>query len=168
LAISVTHGKPVSDLKLSEKQMRDLDLAEEITRSCYEMYRQSTIGLSPESVIWKAESPTLGNPEALKVLNKHQSFLQNGPPTGTYASYQGTSKRLTPITRAQNEMDFDFNVFQSNNYLRPETIESIFILYRLTGKQEYRDMGWNMFQAFEKHTKVSTGGYSSLVMPAFF
>ncbi len=27
---------------------------------------------------------------------------------------------------------------------------------------KYRDWGWDMFQAFEKHCRVATGGYSSL------
>jgi mannosyl-oligosaccharide alpha-1,2-mannosidase len=26
----------------------------------------------------------------------------------------------------------------------------------------YRDWGWNVFQAFERHTKVNSGGYTSL------
>ncbi|KAK7397997.1 hypothetical protein QQX98_012625 [Neonectria punicea] len=31
--------------------------------------------------------------------------------------------------------------------LRPEAIESIFIIYRITGNPEWQDMAWNMFQA---------------------
>lgn len=46
--------------------------------------------------------------------------------------------------------------------LRPETVESLFIVYRLTGDKKYQDYGWNIFQAIEKHAKVPTGGYSSL------
>lgn len=44
--------------------------------------------------------------------------------------------------------------------LRPETIESLFIAYRLTGDEKHREWGWQVFQAIEKHCKVSTGGYS--------
>lgn len=46
--------------------------------------------------------------------------------------------------------------------LRPETIESIFILYRVTGDPMYREWGWEMFEAIEKHCKVPGGGYSGL------
>lgn len=38
--------------------------------------------------------------------------------------------------------------------LRPEAIESIFILYRATGRQELLDSAWAMFQAIEKHTRT--------------
>lgn len=46
--------------------------------------------------------------------------------------------------------------------LRPETVESLFILYRLTGDKKYQEYGWTIFQAFEEHAKIATGGYSSL------
>lgn len=49
-----------------------------------------------------------------------------------------------------------------HNLLRPETVESLFLLYRITEDSMYREWGWNIFQSFEAHTKVSTGGYSSL------
>lgn len=50
----------------------------------------------------------------------------------------------------------------SHNLLRPETAESLFILYRITKDPVYRDWGWAMFQAFERHCRVESGGYSSL------
>jgi mannosyl-oligosaccharide alpha-1,2-mannosidase len=47
--------------------------------------------------------------------------------------------------------------------LRPETIESLFIAYRLTGDQRYRDHGWRIFQAIEKHCRVEAGGYATVI-----
>ncbi|KAG6012779.1 hypothetical protein E4U43_007655, partial [Claviceps pusilla] len=41
--------------------------------------------------------------------------------------------------------------------LRPEAIESIFYLYRITGKQEYQETAWNMFQAVEKASRAKFG-----------
>ena len=41
--------------------------------------------------------------------------------------------------------------------LRPEAIESVFIMYRLTGQQKYRDAGWRMFQAVEGYTRSEIG-----------
>lgn len=49
-----------------------------------------------------------------------------------------------------------------HNLLRPETVESLFILYRITGDSKYREWGWQIFEAFEKYTKVDSGGYTSL------
>ncbi|XP_021763900.1 mannosyl-oligosaccharide 1,2-alpha-mannosidase MNS3-like isoform X1 [Chenopodium quinoa] len=49
-----------------------------------------------------------------------------------------------------------------HNLLRPETVESLFVLYRITEDPKYREWGWQIFEAFEKYTKVDSGGYTSL------
>ncbi|RDA90629.1 hypothetical protein CP533_2774 [Ophiocordyceps camponoti-saundersi (nom. inval.)] len=38
--------------------------------------------------------------------------------------------------------------------LRPEAIESVFYLYRITGRGEFRDAAWDMFQAVNKGTRT--------------
>ncbi|KAF6827231.1 glycosyl hydrolase family 47 [Colletotrichum plurivorum] len=38
--------------------------------------------------------------------------------------------------------------------LRPEAIESIFLLYRMTGDREYQEIAWTMFQAVVKATET--------------
>ncbi|KAI1103331.1 glycoside hydrolase family 47 protein [Jackrogersella minutella] len=38
--------------------------------------------------------------------------------------------------------------------LRPEAIESVFILYRVTGRPDLLESAWDMFQAIQKHTKT--------------
>ncbi|KAJ2518498.1 Mannosyl-oligosaccharide 1,2-alpha-mannosidase mns3 [Coemansia sp. RSA 2049] len=37
-----------------------------------------------------------------------------------------------------------------HNLLRPETVESLFILWRITGEAKWRDYGWQIFEAFEQ------------------
>jgi len=49
-----------------------------------------------------------------------------------------------------------------HSLLRPETVESLFLLWQLTGSQEYRDAGWALFAAMEAHARVASGGHSSL------
>lgn len=39
--------------------------------------------------------------------------------------------------------------------LRPEAIESIFYMYRITGETKYQDIAWDMFQAINKHTRTN-------------
>ena len=47
--------------------------------------------------------------------------------------------------------------------LRPETVESLFLAYRLTGDPTYRYHGWKIFEAIEKHAKVPGGGYATVL-----
>ncbi|KPI40541.1 Mannosyl-oligosaccharide 1,2-alpha-mannosidase MNS1 [Cyphellophora attinorum] len=41
--------------------------------------------------------------------------------------------------------------------LRPEAIESVFIMYRITGREELLDAAWTMFQAIDKATSTPYG-----------
>ena len=45
--------------------------------------------------------------------------------------------------------------------LRPETVESYFLLWRLTKDPKYREWGWQMVQALDTTCKVE-GGYSGV------
>ncbi len=42
-----------------------------------------------------------------------------------------------------------------HNLLRPETIESLFYMYRFTKDSKYRDWGWDILQSFNNYTRVS-------------
>lgn len=50
----------------------------------------------------------------------------------------------------------------AHNILRPETLESLYYLYWVTGEEGYRDSAWAIFQAFERHCRVDRGGYAGL------
>ncbi len=55
-------------------------------------------------------------------------------------------------------VDFSTGALQKGvgyNILRPEAVESICMLYRITNDTIYREWGWQMFQAFEQYSKVS-------------
>ncbi|KAG0173894.1 mannosyl-oligosaccharide alpha-1,2-mannosidase [Apophysomyces sp. BC1034] len=63
---------------------------------------------------------------------------------------------------AADAPDMTIQRLDRHNLLRPETLESIFLLWRITGDQVYREWGWQIFEAFEKYTKLSGGGYAAL------
>ncbi|TMW68377.1 hypothetical protein Poli38472_005845 [Pythium oligandrum] len=46
--------------------------------------------------------------------------------------------------------------------LRPETVESLFYMYRVTKDEKYRRRGWEIFQSLEKHAKTEYG-YGAIV-----
>lgn len=41
-------------------------------------------------------------------------------------------------------------------------MESLFVLWRLTGKAHFREWAWTMFRAFQMHARVPNGGYANL------
>eukprot|EP01025_Chloroclados_australasicus_P066063 TRINITY_DN9036_c1_g1_i2.p1 TRINITY_DN9036_c1_g1~~TRINITY_DN9036_c1_g1_i2.p1 ORF type:complete len:917 (-),score=101.02 TRINITY_DN9036_c1_g1_i2:320-2995(-) len=58
--------------------------------------------------------------------------------------------------------DFVIKPRDAHNLLRPETVESLFIMYRVTGENIYREWGWQIFRAFDKYSKLEYGGYTNL------
>lgn len=58
--------------------------------------------------------------------------------------------------------DVEVKPADRHNLLRPETVESLFYLYRVTKDRKYQDWGWEILQSFNKYTRVPSGGYSSI------
>ncbi|KAL9651488.1 hypothetical protein ABK040_001434 [Willaertia magna] len=72
-----------------------------------------------------------------------------------YETYKRQATGIGPeIVNFNNETN-DFNNQHSIYILRPELIESLFILYRITGDLKYKEWGWNIFLNLEKHCKTS-------------
>lgn len=61
----------------------------------------------------------------------------------------------TPCSWTGGPDDNGFRVVDDPSYLlRPEAIESVFVMYRLTADTEWQDKGWHMFEAIAKHTRT--------------
>ncbi|XP_010768445.1 endoplasmic reticulum mannosyl-oligosaccharide 1,2-alpha-mannosidase, partial [Notothenia coriiceps] len=64
--------------------------------------------------------------------------------------------------QASDGLDIFVKPADRHNLLRPETVESLFYMYRFTKDTKYRDWGWNILESFNNHTKVPGGGYTSI------
>ncbi|KAG7384887.1 Endoplasmic reticulum mannosyl-oligosaccharide 1,2-alpha-mannosidase [Phytophthora pseudosyringae] len=71
-----------------------------------------------------------------------------------------TEENPNDVQKQQQPELFAFPT-QDYNILRPETVESLMILYRVTGDEVYREHGRTIMEAFEEHSKVLAGGYRS-------
>lgn len=84
-----------------------------------------------------------------------------------YQMYARTSTKLSPEIVYFNlnvggKEDIIIRDLDAHNLLRPETVESLYYLYKVTGDPKYQEWGWEIFNAFEKITRIATGGYSSI------
>uniref|UniRef100_A0A1I8F6S4 mannosyl-oligosaccharide 1,2-alpha-mannosidase n=1 Tax=Macrostomum lignano TaxID=282301 RepID=A0A1I8F6S4_9PLAT len=103
-------------------------------------------------------------------------FLHGMPPRGApaagraahaalcYITYTTTATGLAPEithfnTDAASVADTYVKPLDRHNIQRPETVESLFYMWRVTGSTK---LGWAIFQAFEKYTKVQPAGYVSI------
>ncbi|KIK62084.1 glycoside hydrolase family 47 protein [Collybiopsis luxurians FD-317 M1] len=53
--------------------------------------------------------------------------------------------------------------YEARYMLRPEIVESLFIAHRLTGDTRYREWAWSIFSSIEKHARIPTGGYATIL-----
>mmetsp|Transcript_93152 Transcript_93152/g.249471 ORF Transcript_93152/g.249471 Transcript_93152/m.249471 type:complete len:182 (-) Transcript_93152:189-734(-) len=79
-----------------------------------------------------------------------------------YDAPTGLAPEIVHFHEHSDPKDIYIKTPDAHNLLRPETVESLFYLWRITGEERWREAGWKMFLAWEKHSKVSTGGYSSV------
>jgi len=56
----------------------------------------------------------------------------------------------------------DYRVRDGRWLMRPETVESFYLLYRATGDSVWRDRCYSVYQAMEKHSRSKTG-YASVL-----
>lgn len=77
----------------------------------------------------------------------------------TETCYKGYHQMPTGI--APEIMDFTTTLAPkagAKHYLlRPETVESLFVLWRITGEEKYREWGWEIFQSIERYCRHPNG-----------
>ncbi|KAF3911147.1 hypothetical protein AA313_de0208159 [Arthrobotrys entomopaga] len=84
-----------------------------------------------------------------------------------YEMYNVTKTGLAPEIAYFNmdesgNQDIIIKNQDAHNLQRPETVESLFLMWRMTGDEVYREWGWKIFKAFMKHSAVEGGGFTSL------
>lgn len=137
IALGVTGGSTVSAAKArlgsswSKPQEEDLQLAKELMKTCWGMYKATESGLAPEITYFKIDDPP-----------RKWVPLDEGPP------------KSSSLHGSDWHKDYDIHLNDVHNLQRPETVESLFYMYRITGDPMYREWGWEMFEAFVKHTQV--------------
>lgn len=137
----------------------DLDIGVRLAAGCAWAYRSSPHGVMPEvfraaacpgSV--KLDSDDGGGCEWDELAWKKQVVLDHGEAiTGRFDDDLAAAERLIK----QERLPEGFTAVGDARYiLRPEAIESLFVLYRVTGRQELLDEAWAMFTAIEAITST--------------
>jgi len=79
---------------------------------------------------------------------------------GCAAIYNESKTNLSPDTGYFRSSKFFTH--DPSYYLRPEYVESLFVIYRITKDEQLQEMAWNVFQSLEKFCKIPSGGYAGL------
>ncbi|KAG0282795.1 hypothetical protein BGZ96_000127 [Linnemannia gamsii] len=82
-------------------------------------------------------------------LGYHQSATGLGPEAAKFVTSAQSGKFIPDA-----ETFFSSPLSRKDYILRPETIESLWILYRLTGEKKYQNQAWEIFQSLEKSCRT--------------
>jgi mannosyl-oligosaccharide alpha-1,2-mannosidase len=142
IALATTGGLTLSDAQKlpswGKEQEENMLLARELTKTCMGMYRTTATGLSPEIAHFELDDvPKMYRTEVLASTTDIPADTPEG---------QGWKS------------DFVIKPADSHNLQRPETVESLFYMWRITGDELYREWGWEMFSSFVNYTVIEGGG----------
>ncbi|KAJ6585005.1 glycoside hydrolase [Mycena capillaripes] len=126
---------PPKPEQLSESGQRDWQTGLNLIKTCMDTHKTVT-GLAPEIAHFRIASDGIGD--------------EYRYPSDWYIK----GAHLNPG---------ELPPYDSRYMLRPETVESLFLAWRLTGNEKYRNWAWEIFQAIELHCRVETGGYATVI-----
>jgi len=122
------------------KKDAEMQLARELMQTCWGMYKVMATGLAPEIAHFYVDDPAL-------------------PDTAPHKA----PTRLDDPDNQEWKQDFIVKSGDNHNLQRPETVESLFYMWRITGDVIYREWAWEMFKSFmEFEAVLEGGGFTSL------
>ena len=150
IALAVSEGVSLSMRskanRLSSEDEEQLLLARELMKTCWTMYKVAATGLAPDVI-----DLTLN-----ESLSLDGSGIVSSAAIDTHISTSDTSN-------SKWRSDFSINTNYAQNSQRPETIESLFYMWRITSDPMYREWAWTLFSSFVDHTASENGaGFVSI------
>ena len=143
IALGATEGRPLAEAKesphWSKKQVDDMELAKELTKTCWGMYKVMLTGLAPEIAHFEIEDPP--------------HMYRHGSLPSLKIDFSASHEES-----AEWKKDYILKSQDLHNLQRPETVESLFYMWRITGDITYREWGWEMFKSFVEYSSVDDGG----------
>jgi hypothetical protein len=155
IALGATGGPPLSEARKSpdwtRRQDEEILLARELMKTCWATYLATATRLAPEITYFTLDDPP----------KMFQDMYPDSTMSASNRKSQGEdlplkSQPLYPLddkTLKWRE-DIQIQAQDRHNLQRPETVESLFYMYRVTGDEMYRQWGWEMFKSFVRHTAV--------------
>lgn len=119
--------------KLMPSRSKDYDLAQRLTETCWWTYNSSATGVGPEDTTFYR----VGDSDRWQTKVHDDGTKERAGPSGF------------PIAGVKT---------QTTDYRgRPETIESILYMWRLTGDEIWQERGWQMFCSWVTHAMTTVG-----------
>jgi mannosyl-oligosaccharide alpha-1,2-mannosidase len=130
---------------------QDLDTAKKLVEGCIWAYETTPTGIMPE--IFRTV-PCLSDNCSWTKEEWYAGIVRQAPSVDSSLPQLHINERAEQIIKT-TLLPPGFTLVRDTRYiLRPEAIESIFILYRITGNTRYQDIAWTMFTSIERACKT--------------
>ncbi|KAK3296706.1 glycoside hydrolase family 47 protein [Chaetomium fimeti] len=145
IALGATGGHTVAharaDPTWTARKETELALARDLMKTCWGMYAGTASGLAPE-IVWFD-------------VDERDLRPRPGDRAGDAAAQRDSLKGW--------KRDFVIKPLDAHNLQRPETVESLYVMWRVTGDPVYREWGWKIFESFREWTKAGLDrGYTAV------
>ncbi|TKA24150.1 hypothetical protein B0A50_06890 [Salinomyces thailandicus] len=138
------------------EQPEHVEIGKKLTDGCIWTYKNMPLGIMPEVFnMMPCESRTSCHWN--ETLWRQTVKERNGG--------GGDSESALDSLIASERLQKGFTQITDRRYiLRPEAIESVFLLYRMTGEQKYQDAAWDMFTAITNasETRLANAAMSDI------
>ncbi|OAA64594.1 class 1 alpha-mannosidase [Niveomyces insectorum RCEF 264] len=150
----------------------DLDLAAQLTDGCVWSYNVTATGIGPEKFYYAACGAITDPPAGLRcsysedkwrtALQTHWKVKSEATDEASSLDHDAIDRLMTDGRLAPGMVDID----NPHYLLRPEAVESVFVMWRLTGDSAWQDKAWHMFQHIVRHTGAAPGSQPEQVAAA--
>ncbi|TCD69473.1 hypothetical protein EIP91_007599 [Steccherinum ochraceum] len=164
------HTLPPSALSPRDRELH-LWAAEGLANTCWILYREQEAGLGPDEVEFHNTQFKYddGNPSVGYVKEKRRKregllagrwmeHVKEWESAGRPGGVPPGVKDPKPVMKGLR----DYANKRREYFLRPEAVESFYLMWRTTGDRKWRERGWDVFQAIELRTRTPTA-YASLM-----
>jgi mannosyl-oligosaccharide alpha-1,2-mannosidase len=137
----------------------DVQVARRLVDGCVWAYNAMPSGLMPETFHMVACQVGVADPPAEKCEwsddKWYEAVSQRHPPVAAEKDQQISAVERGKSLVMKGYLFPGFTAHGDNRYiLRPEAIESVFIMYRVTGDRKYQEIAWKMFQSIDTATRT--------------
>ncbi|TKX19035.1 glycosyl hydrolase family 47 protein [Elsinoe australis] len=132
----------------------DLVTARALTDGCIWAYESMPTGIMPE-IFTVQRCAKDSNPKCKWTEENWHDAVRGAEPGRNKDAATMSAIEIAQNIIKKRRLTPGFTRITDKRYmLRPEALESVFVLYRLTGDRKLMDDGWKMFKAIEKHTRT--------------
>jgi mannosyl-oligosaccharide alpha-1,2-mannosidase len=124
-----------------------------LAHTCWTLYADSPTGLAPDVVIMSIGNESQSDSLWMTHVARWEQGGAQGDPPGLQSA--------EPV-QVHDAYLREYKPNGPRYLLRPEAVESFFLLWRTTGDIAWRERGWSVFEALMNETSVEGSGFASL------